>query len=205
MKTSRVIPGNTTTKPNRRRDAIETKKAILRSARTAFAQFGYDGVGVREIAKGAGVTGILVNRYFGSKENLFSEVIASTMESPGILTQQTLRPSRERPEICKKIATALVLKTSPESEQLDGFLILLRSASNPRAALIWRERIEKHYEVSLSRALSGPKKKERAGLILAVIAGVQILRQAICITSLSEASPDWLIERLAHLLESVAS
>ena len=164
-----------------------------------------DGVGVRKIAKGAGVTGILVNRYFGSKENLFSEVIASTMDSPGILTQQTLRPSRERSEICKKIATALVLKTSPESEQLDGFLILLRSASNPRAALIWRERIEKHYEVSLSGALSGPKKKERAGLILAVIARVQILRQAICITSLSEASPDWLIERLAHLLESVVS
>jgi hypothetical protein len=99
----------------------------------------------------------------------------------------------------------LVLKTSPESEQLDGFLILLRSASNPRAALIWHERIEKHYEVSLSGALSGPKKKERAGLILAVIAGVQILRQAICITSPSEASPDWLIERLAHLLESVVS
>ncbi len=205
MKTRGIIPGNTATEPNRRRDALETRKAILRSARTAFAQFGYDGVGVREIAKGAGVTGILVNRYFGSKENLFSEVIASTMESPGILTQQNLRAGRERSEICKKIATALVLKTSPESEQLDGFLILLRSASNPRAALIWRERIEEHYEVALSRALSGPRKKERAALVLALIAGVQILRQAICITSLSEASPEWLIERLAHLLETVIS
>lgn len=205
MKTRGIIPGNTATEPNRRRDALETRKAILRSARTAFAQFGYDGVGVREIAKGAGVTGILVNRYFGSKENLFSEVIASTMESPGILTQQNLRAGRERSEICKKIATALVLKTSPESEQLDGFLILLRSASNPRAALIWRERIEEHYEVALSRALSGPRKKERAALVLALIAGVQILRQAICITSLSEASPEWLIERLAHVLETVIS
>src|SRR5258708_25711215 len=150
MKTSRVIPGNTTTKPNRRRDDIETKKAILRSARTVFAQVGYDGVGVREIAKGGGVTGLLVNRYFGYKENLFSEVIASTMESPGILTQQTLRPSRERSEICKKIATALVLKTSPKSEQLDAFLILLRLAAYPRAAFVWRIRMERHYEGSLS-------------------------------------------------------
>jgi AcrR family transcriptional regulator len=162
-------------------------------------------VGVREIAKGAGVTGILVNRYFGSKENLFSEVIASTMASPGILTEQILLPGRDRSEICKEIAAALVLKTSPASEQLDGFLILLRSASNPRAADIWRERIEKHYVAFLARTLSGRKKKERAGLVMALIAGVQILRQAVGISSLSEASPEWLIEKLTHLLEVAMS
>ncbi|HEX4225530.1 MAG TPA: TetR family transcriptional regulator [Pseudonocardiaceae bacterium] len=46
-----------------------------RPTRAAFTASGYDGVGVREIAAGAGVTAMLVNRYFGSKEQLFAEAV----------------------------------------------------------------------------------------------------------------------------------
>ena len=60
--------------PARRRNAGITREAILASARQAFAQVGYEGAGVREIAEGVGVTAMLVNRYFGSKELLFAEV-----------------------------------------------------------------------------------------------------------------------------------
>ena len=67
------------TPPKRRRNAAATREAILDSARRAFAQAGYDGAGVREIAAGAGITAMLVNRYFGSKEQLFAEVVADTM------------------------------------------------------------------------------------------------------------------------------
>jgi AcrR family transcriptional regulator len=74
----------------RRRDAAATRAAILESAHRAFVRAGYDGAGVREIAHGAGVTAMLVNRYFGSKEQLFAEVIARAMTSPTILTDRTL-------------------------------------------------------------------------------------------------------------------
>src|SRR5262245_24637290 len=66
----------------RRRNAAATRAAILASARAAFVRSGYDGAGVREIAAGAGVTAMLVNRYFGSKERLFAEVAAETMAAP---------------------------------------------------------------------------------------------------------------------------
>ena len=66
----------------RPRNAAATRAAILNSARQAFARAGYDGVGVREIAEGAGVTAMLVNRYFGSKEQLFAEVVAEIMTRP---------------------------------------------------------------------------------------------------------------------------
>src|SRR5262252_9033329 len=66
----------------RPRNAAKTRAAILTSARQAFARAGYDGAGVREIAEGAGVTAMLVNRYFGSKERLFAEVVADTMAAP---------------------------------------------------------------------------------------------------------------------------
>jgi AcrR family transcriptional regulator len=55
----------TSTKP-RLRNAATTRDAILLSALRAFADRGYDGVGLREIAQGAGVTAMLVNHYFGS-------------------------------------------------------------------------------------------------------------------------------------------
>ena len=58
-----------------RRFAAATRDAILTSAIRAFARAGYDGVGVREIAGDAGVTAMMVNRYFGSKEQLFAEAV----------------------------------------------------------------------------------------------------------------------------------
>ena len=59
----------------RPRNAAATRAAILQSAIEHFAGAGYDGAGVRQIAKDAGVTAMLVNRYFGSKEQLFAEAV----------------------------------------------------------------------------------------------------------------------------------
>jgi AcrR family transcriptional regulator len=154
-------------------------------------------------SKDIGVTGILVNRYFGSKEQLFSEVIASTMANPGILSHENLAEKKDLAGIGRRIATALVMKTAHDAEQLDVFLILLRSASNERAASIWRENIEQRYEKSLAARLSGKRVRERAGLILALIAGVQIMRQAIGTTSLVNSDPKWLIEKLTELFQSL--
>src|SRR5215510_8536318 len=105
------------TKP-RKRNAAATREAILKSARTAFARAGYDGVGVREIAAGAGVTAMLVNRYFGSKEQLFAEVLAETMATPRILTQEIITS----PTPGKDIVAALIEQTKTGAIPLDGFL-----------------------------------------------------------------------------------
>jgi AcrR family transcriptional regulator len=75
----------------RKRNATATREAILASARKVFARSGYDGAGVREIAAGAGVTAMLVNRYFGSKERLFAEAIAAANATPTIATDAVLK------------------------------------------------------------------------------------------------------------------
>ena len=96
------------TPPARRRNASATQAAILSSARQAFARAGYDRVGVREIAKDAGVTAMFVNRYFGSKEQLFAEVVADLMARPIILTPHTLTS----PTAGEEIAAARVSLTA---------------------------------------------------------------------------------------------
>src|SRR5882724_11600433 len=107
--------------PARHRNAAATREAILTSARRAFARAGYDGAGVREIAAAAGVTAMLVNRYFGSKEQLFAEVLAATSAAPTILTQDNLNSSN----LAETIAATLVDITRTADTPLEGFLIML--------------------------------------------------------------------------------
>src|ERR1700730_1720072 len=80
----RKIPGAPIPKATRPRNAGATREAILQSALTAFVRQGYDGVGVREIAHKAGVTAVLVNRYFGSKERLFAAAVEATFTDNGL-------------------------------------------------------------------------------------------------------------------------
>jgi AcrR family transcriptional regulator len=187
------------TTPARRRNAASTREAILTSARLAFARAGYDGAGVREIAAGAGVTAMLVNRYFGSKEQLFAEVIAATMATPTILTEEILNSSRPG----EAIAAALVNITETGATPLEGFLIMLRSASSERAAEIGREQIENHYHKVMTAALSGDLAPQRAALVLSLVAGFQVMRQMIGLSALAEADPSALIKVLAPLFQNL--
>src|SRR5258708_35651722 len=87
------------TPPKHRRNAIATRQAILDSALMAFTRSGYNGVGVREIAKGAGVTAMLVNRYFGSKKQLFAEAVETAVAKRTILTHEATTPGPDIPAL----------------------------------------------------------------------------------------------------------
>ena len=184
--------------PPRRRDAAATRAAILASARRAFAASGYDGAGVREIAAGAGVTAMLVNRYFGSKEQLFAEVVAQTMADPVILTDDFVQaPTGEA------IARRLVGLSGPDQTPLDGFLVMFHSSSSKRAAEISREQIEAIHQRAMTSALGGPRAAERAAVILAIVAGVQVMRQMIALPTLAQADPEALVAILAPVFQGL--
>ena len=183
----------------RRRNATATREAILASARAAFVRAGYDGVGVREIAAGAGVTAMLVNRYFGSKEQLFAEVTAATMRAPRIITQEII----QSPNAGENVAAALINLTKSGDTPLDGFLITLHSASSERAAEIGRKQVEEHHQKVLTAALRGKLAPQRAALVLSLIAGVQVMRQMIGLSALAEIDPAVLIKILAPLFQQL--
>jgi AcrR family transcriptional regulator len=197
LKKARSGPGAPAAPPPRRRNAAATREAILQSARQAFARAGYDGAGVREIASGAGVTAMLVNRYFGSKEQLFAEVVVRTMSAPQILRPEMLQSAITG----KDIATMLIEITKAGATPLEGFLIMLYSASSKPAAEIGREQIELHYHKMLTGALRGALAPQRAALVLALIAGVQVMRQMIGLTALADAEPAALIKLLAPVFQ----
>ena len=170
-----------------RRNAAATREAILHSALVAFTRSGYPGVGVREIAQAAGVTAMLVNRYFGSKERLFAEAVEAAFAKRELLTDDAATLSRD-------VAVALVAQT--EAEPVDGFLLMLRSASDERAAEILRDSIERHFERHLAALLPGAAANERAAVFLSVIAGFKLMRNVLGGTALAAADATALSRRL---------
>jgi AcrR family transcriptional regulator len=53
----------------------ETKEKIITSARILFADHGFEGTSIRDIAKAADVNVASVNYHFSNKENLFTEIL----------------------------------------------------------------------------------------------------------------------------------
>ena len=184
-------------RPTRRRNAATTRAAILVSARQAFARSGYDGAGVREIAHGAGVTAMLVNRYFGSKEQLFAEAIAASMATTSVLTRRLVESSISGAEL----AAALVDITQADATPLEGFQILLRSAASERAAAIGREQIERFHQQSIETALGGDLAPQRAATLIAIVAGFQMMRQMLGLAALAKGRPQELVAVLGPLLQ----
>lgn len=183
----------------RKRDAAATRAAILKSARQAFAAHGYDGAGVREIAANAGVTAMLVNRYFGSKEQLFAEAIDDAMSGATVI-----RPGMaDLDRLGAYLAAGVLDTTRPDATPLDGSAMMVRSGAttNPRVIEIGRKQIEKMHLKTLANALEGANAAERAALILSLIAGVQLMRQMIGLTPLAKTSPATLQKILAPAIQ----
>ena len=59
----------------------KTKEKILKTATKLFAQKGYDGTGVREIARNSNVNVALISYYWGGKKELFQAIINDIIET----------------------------------------------------------------------------------------------------------------------------
>ncbi len=181
---------------SRPRNATATRQAILDSAIRNFARAGYDGVGVREIAGDAGVTAMLVNRYFGSKEQLFAEAV-DTSFAPAVFIAEDAQG------LARDAAATLVARSEPDADELVPFLIMLRSASNPPAVEIVRDAIERHVGRRLARQLPAPGRRLRTDVLLSVISGVLLMRRVVGARALNGRSPDQLVELLEAVFAAI--
>ncbi|WP_267890917.1 TetR/AcrR family transcriptional regulator [Streptomyces sp. AS58] len=137
---------------------------MLDAAVVAFAESGYDGVGLREIAVAAGVNSRLISHYFGSKEGLFRAVLDRVSDGPFLLT----------PEGAQGFMTV-----DPPLDDLAGLLTMLRSTSSRQAMAIIRGEVANRYEADLAASLTGPDARGRAALINAITVGIRLMREVV--------------------------
>jgi AcrR family transcriptional regulator len=64
----------------RRPGPTSTRAQILATAASCFAEAGYDATSLRRVAADAGVDPALVRRFFGGKEQLFTEVASALID-----------------------------------------------------------------------------------------------------------------------------
>lgn len=129
-------------------------------------------------------------------EKLCEEVVEAALSVPGILKTEISRADDHVPTLCR----ALVALSTSERNQLDGILLLIRSASNEHAANILRQSAVRHVAPLLD-ILSGGNTSKRAAMFLSVVAGFQLMRRVIALPALNGNAPDTLTEQLQSLFE----
>lgn len=175
----------TTTLPAaiRKRDATATRAAILAAARQRFLRESYDSVGLRDIAGDAGVDVALISRYFGGKEGLFRDVLLAD-KNDGLLRQPLT--AAELPAYLAQ----LVVEDGDEDRQhrMEMFIIMLRSASSPKAGEVIRDLVHLDVLGPLAEIIGDEHADLRANMLLAILMGIGVLRTIMKVDAL-DGSP----------------
>jgi AcrR family transcriptional regulator len=181
-------------RPKRKRDAAATREAILDAATRRFASQGYERAGAREIAADAGVTAALVNRYFGSKEGLFAEVIQRALDMGHLLQDG-------RGNLADHLARVVVFggKDAPDG-LLTPLLLLLRSAAEPRAIELFRRDLDRTQLRVLAERIGGGDAEVRAAMVLAQLTGFAILHHVLRPEAFADARGETLVTLLSRSL-----
>src|SRR5258708_17905833 len=138
------------TKPAKKplRDAKKTRTRILEAARLRFCQHSYDQVGVRDIAADANIDAALINRYFGTKEELFAEI------SKGVFNAEQFIEAAPA-KLGEYLARRLMCGPEEKKEAINPFELLLRSAASPTASPIIATRLHNDFAFRLAALIRG--------------------------------------------------
>ncbi|GAA0734831.1 TetR family transcriptional regulator [Dactylosporangium roseum] len=177
----------------------DTRTAILAAARDAFAERGFDGASIRQIATSAGVDPALVHHYFGAKDKLF----LATMEvpiDPGELLPKVFGPGIDGVGE-RLVRTFLSVWDSPAGSPAAA---LFRSALQHE----WSARMLRDFLITqiLRRAMSQLKidpeeAPKRASLIASQMAGIVMVRYILKIEPLASMPADEVVRYVAPTIQ----
>jgi AcrR family transcriptional regulator len=182
----------------KRRDRAATRTALLEAARRRFAEQGFDGTGVREVAADAGVDATLIFRYFGSKQDLFAEAVQT--EVPEDLGEPGAGPAALAETMVRDVV--LEDRAGPGEHPL---LVMLRSAGRPEVRALLREEVCDRYLADLESRFEGDDADLRAELVGALLLGMGVMRSVVASPVLAAAEPDRVAALVVQMVEALES
>ncbi len=139
-----------------------TKEAIRAAAARLFPEHGYVGTSVRDIASAAGVDPALVIRHFGSKEELFLEIMQLDEDTQPLLDGPV-----------EQLGEHFIGYVLSAGEQVRGvFLALIRASESGGVAPRLRAMHDAAFVAPLLSRLDGPDAELRARLAAALVGGL---------------------------------
>jgi AcrR family transcriptional regulator len=184
----------TTPQPSSRAEQRRrTEARILDAATQAFFSAGYDRTTIRAVAAAAGVDAGLVMHYFGSKQELFRQVIdaAPVPEVSGA-------PGQAAEQILAGLASRL------ESEPVASLALLRSMLTNPEAASAASAGIAR-YQAQIAQAIPADDADLRAAIISAITLGIAVSRHLIKSDELATADPAQVIQLLRPCVRSLTA
>jgi AcrR family transcriptional regulator len=177
----------TTSRPRRgRRPAgTNTRGAIVGAARSEFAERGYDGTSLREVARRAGVDPALVHHYFGGKNALFTAAMDLPMDP------------REG------VAAVVAAGVDGVGERLVRLFLTVWDPPTNREPMLGLLRVFRVGALArpLAAATGDDDVELRASLVVSQLIGLAMGRYVVRIEPLVSASVDQLVARAGPVLQ----
>jgi AcrR family transcriptional regulator len=177
---------------------VSSRQEVLQAAREAFADHGFNGATVRDIAKRAGVDPALVLQFFDSKEGVFVAAMELPFESEQVVATIL---SADRGRLGETMVRTFV-GLWDDAEIGPRMLALVRSAATHElAAARLRELVETQILGPVAHAFDAPDAPLRASLIGSQLIGLGFARYVLKLEPLASAPPDTLAAALGPTIE----
>ena len=191
--------------PLRQRQALETRRAIVRAARSLFAQRGYAATPIEVVAEEAGVAARTVYAAFGTKKGILAAICEEWLAEAGVM--QTVAEGLALQDLRGRLAlVAYASRRQWESDRGVSAMLEGAAASDGEVARMlasWKgDRARSLREVvsGLEEQLRSEIDGDRAGGIIRALTGVEIYSELV----VGEGwTPDEYEKWLAALLSDV--
>jgi AcrR family transcriptional regulator len=183
----------------RRPGKQDTREAILAAAREAFAQRGYEGATIRQIATSAGVDPALVYHYFDTKEMLFAATVNFPMNPAELVPRALAGPVDEAGQ--RLVRTFVTVWDSPAGAA--GVALLRSAVTSDLAARLMREFLTTQI---LRRVMSilgvDPAEAElRSSLVASQISGLALIRYVLKVEPLASLPREAVVAAVAPTIQ----
>ncbi|TAP44639.1 TetR family transcriptional regulator [Arthrobacter sp. S39] len=179
----------------RREGATESREHILATARRLFAEHGFDGTSLRQIAREASVDPAMIHHFFKGKDELFALSVALPADPAQVLEGVDQHDPEHRAEAI--VRAVLKLWESPAQHSLVAFI---RGTIGSKAkTLLLREVVTRTVISRIMAGVPGPPEEValRGSLVATQVVGVMLVRYVVRLEPLASASPEDVVRLVA--------
>lgn len=202
---TRRIPGAGAGKPPGKGDR---KERILTAALELFAAKGHSRTTLREIARQAEVDPALIHYFYGDKDTLFREAVASRIDLSTLFDGPTADEAESGPTSRgRRLARALLTVWEDESTRPALVAVYRTGTSDGPITTALRERVDAALASCLDRLApdEGPPSRMSASLVRAHLNGLVMLRYVFPVEPLASVDFEKLTELLTLAVEAPGS
>ncbi|MBG0801058.1 TetR/AcrR family transcriptional regulator [Methylocystis sp. H4A] len=188
-----------------RTQAAENRETVINVASRLFRERGFDGIGLKDLMKGAGLTQGAFYKQFASKEDLAAQASRRALESAFTRWSAAIAAKPEDP---LGAVMAFYLSMGHREKKMDGCPIVALGADAARQGsevkASFEAGIKAHLEV-LGRLIAETKDSEAKGKALAVLAlmvGAVTLSRAVNDPDLAQAFLDAAAKQIREVVAS---